>query len=160
MKNIVLARVDDRLIHGEVVSVWGPVLRVNHYIIIDDEVVSSKLNKRVIKALCPSSAACSIYTVEHGAEVLKKPSENRKEKIMVLVKSPITFLRLVEKGNCFSQINLGGMGMHDGRKPFVKNLSCTEEEVQAIRALVEKGIHVFYQLVPEQKATDIRKYLG
>lgn len=160
MKNIVLARVDDRLIHGEVVSVWGPVLRVNHYIIIDDEVASNKLNKRVIKALCPSSAACSIYTVEHGAEVLKKPSENRKEKIMVLVKSPITFLRLVEKGNCFSQINLGGMGMHDGRKPFVKNLSCTEEEVQAIRALVEKGIHVFYQLVPEQKATDIRKYLG
>lgn len=159
MKNIVLARVDDRLIHGEVVSVWGPVLGINRYIIVDDEVASNKLNKRVIKALCPSSARCSIYSIEHGAEVLMTPSEDRKEKIMVLVKSPVTFLRLIERGNTFEKINLGGMGMHDGRKPFVKNLSCTEEEVEAIRSLVERGIYVFYQLVPEQKLTDIRKYL-
>lgn len=159
MKNIVLARVDDRLIHGEVVSVWGPALGINRYIIVDDEVASNKLNKRVIKALCPGSARCSIYTVDRAAEVLITPSEDRKEKIMVLVKSPIIFLRLAERGNIFKKINLGGMGMHDGRKPFVKNLSCTEEEVEAIRTLVDRGIHVFYQLVPEQKATDIRKYL-
>lgn len=51
MKNIVLARVDDRLIHGEVVSVWTPSLNVNRIIVVDDEVAADKFNKRVIKAL-------------------------------------------------------------------------------------------------------------
>lgn len=157
MRNIVLARVDDRLIHGEVVSVWGPALGINRYIIIDDEVASNKITKRVIKALCPSNTACSIYSVERGAEALMRPAENPKEKIMVLVKSPITLLRLVERGNTFEKINLGGMGLHEDRKPFVKTLSCTEEEIEAIKELIGRGIYVFYQLVPEQKITDMRK---
>ena len=53
MKNVVLARVDDRLIHGEVVSVWTPSLNVNRIIVVDDEVAADKFNKRVIKALAP-----------------------------------------------------------------------------------------------------------
>lgn len=159
MRNVVLARVDDRLIHGEVVSVWGPALGINQYVIVDDEVAANKITKRVIKALCPSSAGCGIYSVEKGAEVLQKEQTDKKEKIMVLVKSPITLLRLVELGIPFEKINLGGMGLHEGRKPFFKTLSCTKEEVGAIRELVNQEIYVFYQLVPEQKATDIRKCL-
>ena len=48
MKNIVLARVDDRLIHGEVVSVWTPSLNVNRIIVVDDEVAADKFNKRLM----------------------------------------------------------------------------------------------------------------
>ncbi len=159
MKNIVLSRVDDRLIHGEVVSVWGPALRVNRYIIVDDEVAQNKLNRRVIKALCPESAVCNIYTAEKGAEVLMRPSKDKKERVMILAKSPITFLNLMELGCTFDEINLGGMGMHDGRSPFYKNLSCSEEEVTAIQSLIARGVRVYYQLVPEQKSADIDKML-
>lgn len=156
MKNIVLARVDDRLIHGEVVSIWGPALRVNRYIIIDDEVAANKLSRRVIKALCPESAVCNIYDADRGAEVLIRPSKDSKERVMVLTKSPVTFLRLTEKGCFFKEINLGGMGLHDGRRPFYRNLSCTEEEIEAIRLLSEQEIRVYYQLVPEQRSAELK----
>ena len=69
MKNIVLARVDDRLIHGEVVSVWTPSLNVNRIIIVDDEVSNDSFNKRVIKALAPNGVKCNVYSVEKGADI-------------------------------------------------------------------------------------------
>lgn len=69
MKNIVLARVDDRLIHGEVVSVWTPSLNVNRIIVVDDEVAADKFNKRVIKALAPNGVdrhAGADHGARHG----------------------------------------------------------------------------------------------
>ena len=64
MKNIVLARVDDRLIHSEVVSVWTPSLQVNRIIIVDDEVAADKFNKRIIKALAPNGVKCNVYDTD------------------------------------------------------------------------------------------------
>lgn len=51
MKNVVLARVDDRLIHGEVVSVWTPSLNVNRIIVVDDEVAADKFNTTAIPVI-------------------------------------------------------------------------------------------------------------
>ena len=68
MKNIVLARVDDRLIHGEVVSVWTPSLNVNRIIVVDDEVAADKFNKRVIKALAPNGVKVTVNGTEKGAK--------------------------------------------------------------------------------------------
>lgn len=57
------------------------------------------------------------------------------------------------------QVNLGGMGIRDARKPFIKNVACDEDEVNSIRQMVEKGVHVFYQLVPEQRLIEITNLL-
>lgn len=86
MKNIVLARVDDRLIHGEVVSVWTPSLNVNRIIVVDDEVAADKFNKRVIKALAPNGVKVNVYATEKGAEVLKKIRKNQERELWFLQK--------------------------------------------------------------------------
>lgn len=158
MRNIVLARVDDRLIHGEVVSVWTPALSVNHIVIVDDGVAADAFNKRVIKALAPAGVKVNVYSTEKGAERLKadpKPDE----KMMVLTKSPITYLRLVEQGVAIKEVNLGGMGLRDERKTFIKNVACDEEEKEAIRELLKCGVRVYYQLVPEQQVIEAGPYL-
>ena len=98
MKNIVLARVDDRLIHGEVVSVWTPSLNVNRIIVVDDEVAADKFNKRVIKALAPNGVKVNVYATEKGAEVLKKDPKEPGERVMVLTKTPITYDRMTDLG--------------------------------------------------------------
>ena len=54
MRNVVLARVDDRLIHGEVVTAWTPTMRANRIIIVDDDVAKDEFNVRVVKALAPN----------------------------------------------------------------------------------------------------------
>lgn len=154
MKKIEFVRVDDRLIHGEVVTAWVPTYRINHIIIVDDTVATDPFQKRVLKALSPAKVRVDAFTVAEAVTDLNKPW-NEKERILLLAKSPVAYAQLAEAGIDLPQVNLGGMGIRGERKTFVKNVACDETEIQAIRKLVDKGIHVFYQLVPEQRVIEI-----
>lgn len=154
MRNIVFSRVDDRLIHGEVVTAWTPRLRANRIVIIDDVVAADTFNKRVVKLLAPSGVKVDVFSTEEGISELQKEF-NDKERILLLTKTPLTFARLAAGGVELKQVNLGGMGIRGERKTFVKNVACDQEEIEAIKEMVDKGIHVYYQLVPEQRITEI-----
>lgn len=158
MRNIVLARVDDRLIHGEVVSVWTPNLSVNRIVIADDGVAADKFNSRVLKALAPAGVKVNVYPVDTAAEKMKE-DEIKGERIMVLAKTPISFQRMVEKGVVLKEVNLGGMGLRDERTPFIKNVSASPAEIEAIKAMRSKNVRVYYQLVPEQQVIETDEYL-
>ncbi|MBE7722354.1 PTS system mannose/fructose/N-acetylgalactosamine-transporter subunit IIB [Lacrimispora indolis] len=158
MRNVVLARVDDRLIHGEVVSVWAPSLSVNRIVIADDGVAADKFNSRVLKALAPAGVKVNVYSVDSAGEKLKE-DEIKGERIMVLAKSPITFQRLVDKGVLIREVNLGGMGLRDERIPFIKNVSASPAEMEAMKDMRSKNVRVYYQLVPEQQIIEADDYL-
>lgn len=158
MRNIVLARVDDRLIHGEVVSVWTPSLSVNRIVIADDGVAADKFNSRVLKALAPAGVKVNVYPVDTAAEKMKE-DEVKGERIMVLAKTPISFQRMVEKGVELKEVNLGGMGLRDERAPFIKNVSASPAEIEAIKDMRSKNVRVYYQLVPEQQVIETDDYL-
>lgn len=158
MRNIVLARVDDRLIHGEVVSVWTPSLSANRIIVADDGVAADKFNSRVIKLLAPAGVKVNVFTVDEAAERLKKEPIHG-EKIIVLAKTPITFERMHKAGVELESINLGGMGIRDERKTFIKNVACDSKEIESIENMLADNIHVYYQLVPEQQKIDAAGYV-
>lgn len=158
MRNVVLARVDDRLIHGEVVSVWTPSLSVNRIVIADDGVAADKFNSRVLKALAPAGVKVNVYSVDAAGEKLKE-EEIKGERIMVLAKTPITYQRLVNNGVLIREVNLGGMGLRDERAPFIKNVSASPLEIEAIRDMRSKNVRVYYQLVPEQQIIEVDEYL-
>ena len=151
MKNIVLARVDDRLIHGQVVSRWIPFCQANQLLIIDDESAKNKLVRRVMSSTAPAGMEFHLLSVAKGAEFLQEDSGNKKEKILLLVKSISTIRALMETGCDFTSVNLGGMGMYGDRKPYFRNISCNEEEVESIDFIHDQGTEIYYQLVPEQK---------
>lgn len=155
MKKIEFVRVDDRLIHGEVVTAWTPAYRINHIIIVDDTVATDPFQKRILKALAPAKVRVDAFTVAETIADLNKPL-NEKERILLLAKSPVAYAQLAEAGILLPQVNLGGMGIRGDRKPFVKNVACDESEIEAIRELLAKDIHVFYQLVPEQRVIEIK----
>lgn len=159
MRNVVLARVDDRLIHGEVVSVWTPSLSANCILVVDDGVAQDKFNVRVLKSLAPAGVKVFVTTTEKAAERLVaegKPGE----KIIVLAKSPITFDKLVCAGVPFKEVNLGGMGLRGERKPFIKNVAADPAEIEAIKSMRAQGVHVYYQLVPEQAVIEVDSALA
>jgi mannose/fructose/N-acetylgalactosamine-specific phosphotransferase system component IIB len=154
VRNIVLARVDDRLIHGEVVSVWTPSLQANTILIVDDDVAKDKFNLKVLKSLAPAGVKVFVITQEKAADRLMaegKPGE----KIIMLAKTPITYDYLVKAGVPLKEVNLGGMGIRGARRPFIKNVAASPEEVDAIEDMTNRGVHVYYQLVPEQGVVEV-----
>lgn len=154
MRNIVLARVDDRLIHGEVVMGWMPVTKATKLIIVDDALAADPFGTRVIKAFAPPDKKCVIYSVEKASEKLMIDGAP-KERVMVLAKTPLTFARLLRAGVPLREVNIGGTGIDENRKPFFKNISLSREEVEACAEMKERGCEVYYQLVPDQRRYEI-----
>ncbi len=158
MRNIVLARVDDRLIHGEVVTAWTPNLSANRIVVIDDTVANDKFNKRLLQLLAPAGTKIEIYGLEEAVDKLNADF-NEKERLLLLAKTPVTYEELIKRGVGIKDVNLGGMGIRGERKPFIKNVSCDESEVDSIRRMTNNGVHVYYQLVPEQKVIELTDLL-
>jgi len=159
MKNILITRIDDRLIHGQVVTAWIKQYPINKILIIDEELSKNKLMERIYKAAAPVGVEVVIMGPEDAREFLLDLPLS-KEKLMVLVKIPQILEELLYDGVTIDKIILGGMGAKPGRKTFNKNVSASEEEKDCFRRIIEQGVEICYQLVPVEKEVNIRKYLA
>lgn len=157
MLNIVLTRIDDRLIHGQVATAWSKVTKANRIIVVDDEVASDSFMEMVLKSAAPSSLSVDVLTVNDAAKVIN--SDDTGERVIILVKTPLTVLSLINSGVDIKELNLGGIGARQGRKQFYKNISISEEERAAFKELIDKGVNVFLQIVPDAKQISVAKLL-
>lgn len=157
MLNIVLTRIDDRLIHGQVATAWSKITNATKIIVVDDAVAEDSFMQMVLKSAAPNSLKVEIFGVNDAVKALNKDDDG--EKVIVLVKTPVTVLKLVETGVEIKSLNLGGMGARQGRKQLYKNISVSDEEKQAFKKLMEQGVKVFMQIVPDAKQISLDKLL-
>lgn len=158
MVNIVLTRIDDRLIHGQVMTAWVKSTEGNRIIIVDDAVAKDQFLQRVLKMAAPPGIKVEVYDVEEGAEVLKADPKDD-ERVIILVKYPDTIEKLVDKGVGIKNLIVGGMGAGPGRKKFYRNISVSEEEKAIFSRLLDKGVAIDIRIVPDDKPIEISKLL-
>src|SRR5260370_22756080 len=108
MSEIVLNRVDDRLIHGQVMTGWLGLRRSNTVWIADDAVATNPMMLDIFRFAAPSGIKIEAFTIDKMAEKLRDLSSGH-DRIILLAKVPKTFLRLLEKGYRASDINYGAM---------------------------------------------------
>lgn len=156
--NIVLTRIDDRLIHGQVMTAWVKHTKANHIIIVDDEVSQDPFMKQVLKMAAPKSVKVEILDINSAIEVLNS-DKNPDDRVIILAKSPKAILSLIEKGVKITNLNIGGMGARVGRKPFYKNISVSDEDRKIFKRIVEAGTRVSVQIIPDEKEVDIEKLI-
>lgn len=156
MLNIVLTRIDDRLIHGQVVTAWAKVTKGNRIIVVDDNVANDDFMSKIIKMAAPASFKIGIHTIEQAAKILK--DENTNERVIVLVKTPVTVKALMEKGVEIKELDLGGMGATKGRKQLYRNISISDDEKECFKQLINDGVNVVVQIVPDDSPKDIQNF--
>lgn len=152
MSQIVLARVDDRLIHGQVMTAWLQYTDGNHIVIVDDGTAKDEFLKSVMKMSVPQGVKLDVLTVEDGTKFLSE--DHGKDNIIVLAKTPATYLALIEGGVSLKEVIVGGMGANGQRKKFFKNISASDEERGIFKNIIDNGVSVKIQIVPSDKATD------
>ena len=143
-------RVDDRLIHGQVVTQWVKVFKAQKIVVIDDTVAKDKMQKNILKFAAPSDIKVSISSVEKAAEVWEKNKFGNLS-VFVLFKDVKQIAKLKEKGVSFDEITLGNMSIVNGRKQIYKSTGFTEEEAQVLFDLQKDGMHIFFQTQPTDK---------
>ena len=158
MKSIVLTRIDDRLIHGQVVTAWIKQYPVTMILIIDDELSTNRLMERIYKAAAPIGVEIIIKSIDDSIALLKEDPIHG-ENYLILLKTPDIIERLLDSGIVITKVILGGMGAKTGRKKFNRNVSASEDEVESFRRIIDRGTEIIYQLVPNDKAVNISKIL-
>lgn len=147
MKNIVYSRVDDRLVHGQVMTAWVQTTGANCVVIVDDKVAKDTFLQMVMKQSMPGKIKLEVLTVEQAVTYLME--DDSKLKLFILVKTPNVVLDLVEKGVTFKSLGVGGMGAKPDRTTLYRNISASEDEKLALGELQEKGVDVFFQVTPD-----------
>ncbi|MFI3172435.1 MAG: PTS sugar transporter subunit IIB [Eubacteriales bacterium] len=158
MGQIVLTRIDDRLIHGQVMTSWLNFTGANKIMVIDDQTAADPFLKTVLKSAVPGNVGLGLFTIEKAADRLIKGFKET-DKVIILVKYPKTILDLIEKGVKFDKLNVGGMGSRPERSKFYKNISATEEEKEYFKKIIESGCKVEIQITAETGAVDVAKLL-
>jgi mannose/fructose/N-acetylgalactosamine-specific phosphotransferase system component IIB len=145
-----LVRIDDRLIHGQVVALWVKHLQAHRIVIVDDQVAKDSFLQMVLRGAAPPGVQVEVCAVEQAPTLLDRPEAER-AKTIVLIKGPKTAVGLRNAGVLFETLNVGGMGAGPGRKPFYRNISATPDELAMFRQLEAQGVTVQVQIEPNAR---------
>ena len=148
--NIVLARIDDRLIHGQVATVWSKVTGCERIIVCDDEVSKDAIRSTLLKQVAPPGIKSSVVDVDKAVRVYNNP-KYADTKCLLLFTNPTSVLRMVEAGVDIKSINIGGMSFKEGKHQITGAVSVNDEDTAAFKKLNEKGIELEIRKVDTDK---------
>jgi D-glucosaminate PTS system EIIB component len=150
-----LVRIDDRLIHGQVVAVWLRALGAQRIVIVDDATARDEFLREVLTLAAPQDVPVEVCDVAAGAARCIELAETR-EPVIVLARSPRTVLALRLAGVPIKVVDLGGMGAGPGRKRLHKTISVSPDELRELRELEQLGTRVEIRIVADDRAIPFR----
>ncbi|MBN1884034.1 MAG: PTS sugar transporter subunit IIB [Candidatus Krumholzibacteriota bacterium] len=146
---IELLRIDDRLIHAQVVIGWGRVMNPDRIVVADDEVAASEWERNLYGTAVPSDIKVSILSLEETARRAAGGVFD-KEKVILLVREPGSVLALVDLGLPVELVNVGGLHYAEGKEKIMDDVYLDAEERRAMRELVKRGIRLEAQALPDR----------
>lgn len=155
---VTLLRIDDRLIHGQVVEGWVPYLKVDLVIVVSDTAASDEIQTALMKMALPSSVGLLVLPVVEAAAMLKSPQIAARS-ALVLVPGPAEALALVETGVVVDRINVGGLHYTVGKVQLGRALFLDEKDRLSLRALAAKGVRLEGRALPADAAEDLSAVL-
>ncbi|TLQ39868.1 PTS sugar transporter subunit IIB [Ruoffia tabacinasalis] len=155
---VVLARIDQRLVHGIVVTQWASSVKAKRIMVVDDEVANDEPRKAAMRLSKPAGTGMSLIEKETAITNFnngKYDSHN----VLLVVNNVEVLLELVNNGVKIPKINIGIMLDSDERKKYEKNFAATDEELENLKKLSDLGIPVSYQFTPSDKEEPLSKYI-
>ncbi|MEH2921181.1 PTS mannose transporter subunit IIAB [Samsonia erythrinae] len=136
-----LARIDDRLIHGQVATRWTKETNVSRIIVVSDEVAADNVRKTLLTQVAPPGVTAHVVDVEKAVRVYNNP-KYAADRVMLLFTNPTDVLTLVENGVNITSVNIGGMAFRQGKTQVNNAVSIDEKDIAAFRELDKRGIEL------------------
>lgn len=155
MPNIVLTRIDNRLIHGQVATQWSSSIGANLILVANDEVAGNTMRQGLMNMAAPSYAGTRYWTLEKTIANIHKASD--RQKIFLICENPQDVLTLVEGGVPIKKVNIGNMHMSEGKRQVAQVVAVDDADVEAFRKLKELGVELEIRKVPSESSEDVEK---
>ena len=156
--DIGLARVDSRLLHGQVATAWSKDIKPTRIIVVSDEVSKDDLRKSLITQAAPPGVKANVIPISKMIEIWKDPRFGKTRALLVF-ENPHDVLRVVEGGVELTEVNIGSMAHSEGKVMINNVLSVDEKDVKALHALKDKGITFDVRKVPSDQRKNMLELL-
>lgn len=147
-------RIDDRLVHGQVVVGWGQPCSIGFLVLVDDEVARSEWEQELYRMGVPPEMDLYFDSVESAARRLPEYRADRRNGLL-LTGDIETMVRLVAAAPGIRSVTVGGVHHKPGRLPRSRYVFLTPDEEARLQALAERGVTVVAQDVPQAAATPL-----
>lgn len=154
---IVLTRIDNRLIHGQVAVSWCSEVNANLIVVVDDKVQKDKTQQMLLDMAAPHGVSTRYFSVEEAITKLPKAGPN--QKIFLIAREVNVFVKLAQGGIPIKKINVGNMHFKEGKKQISSAISVDEQDVNDFKKLNELGIECEAKRVPTENGTDMMKLI-
>src|SRR5471030_2524266 len=138
---IALARIDDRLIHGKVVTVWSKETKCQRIIVCNDDVANDEIRRTLLTQVAPPGVQSHVVSIEKAVKVINNP-KYEKDIVLLLFTNPTDVLRLVEAGIDIKTVNIGGMSFKEGKTQVTGAISVNDQDIQSFKTLNDKNIEL------------------
>ncbi|MCW6663240.1 mannose/fructose/sorbose PTS transporter subunit IIA [Aerococcaceae bacterium NML190073] len=155
----VLARIDTRLLHGQVATGWTKATNPNRIIVVSDTVAQDDLRKKLIEQAAPPGVRAHVVPLKKFVEVSKDPRFGN-TKALVLFENPQDALAVIEQGVEIPELNVGSMAHSVGKVLVSTTLSMNQADVDTFKKLRDLGVKFDVRKVPNDKASDLFKMIS
>ena len=158
MDNFAAVRIDDRLIHGQIVATWINALGVRSIIVADDKAATDELQKMLLSMAVPKSIKFEILPIDKAAARIQNPDEDM-ERTLFIVRNIEAIQSLMNLGITFNKVNFGNAGSAKGRVQYFKSVWLTDDERKVVEDVMAAGVEIEVQVVPTEKALNMKDLL-
>lgn len=152
-------RIDNRLVHGQVVVTWLQAERATTIVVANDVIAGDEFQKTMLLAVKPPSVHELILSIDDALAYIRDPA-HASEQIFLLVKDPADALRLHQGGLGVDTMNVGNMAFAGGAKRVTRTVFVTPRDVEAFKALSDAGVHLTARMMPTDGRNDFMKLMA
>lgn len=153
---IKFCRIDDKLLHGQIVMAWTRYVGAEHIVVVNDEAATDQFKKMTLGLAKPAGVGLSVFTVE---DAIKKLGTGTKKIIMVILGNTNDALNLINGVSEIKEINYGGIRQKENSKKFGDAVFLDEKDIENSKKILEKGVNINIQQLPTIPAVDIKTLL-
>lgn len=156
--HIVLTRIDNRLVHGQVGVVWTSSIGANLLLVANDDAAGNPLQQELMSATAEAgNVGIRFWTLAKTMTTIHKASD--RQKIFIIVKTPADALALVQGGVPIKAVNVGNMHYSEGKEQWTKKVFVDAADQAALSGLIAAGVDTYIQDVPEDKQQPVSSFL-
>lgn len=141
-------RIDDRLVHGQIMHAWLKESGADTILVADDAVAGDTTQQLFLKLVVPQSVRLFMKSIKDAAQAIK---DGVNSNVILLVRDPQSALTLLNEGVELNEINLGNISnsaSESPRKRLLKNIFANQNDVDCLREIAKKGVNVTIRLLP------------
>ena len=147
--NITVFRIDERLIHGQIVTAWLQYANAKQIIVVDDSAAKNALRQKLLRMATPKDIKLQVLTVDDAIQILK--TDTSSDNTLLLAGSPSTALQLANVLT-IKTINVGNQNMKKGKNKILDNFWLFDEDVSAFKQLEKLGFICEFRTVPNDNS--------